>query len=286
MTKSLSITLWDVEHGLAVWIKTPSGHNHWIDAGHNVGQDFSPAEHVYTVYGERELDYLIISHPDADHIEDLPEVVQYLGRPRVLLRNQDVPEVDKYGSGDREYQRVFRDLDQTYTGSIDWSESPWNPLINGGVSITAKMLPYDIAGNLNNTSVVAFYSYKGWLVVFPGDIDPKGWEKLWNIHETELKPIVAEARGRILVAPHHGTTSGYSEHMMEAISPHLVLVSDDWGGVSTDQRFRTQPIGLPINGIVTRYLSTKNEGVNPSRIKVVINENGTYWIQQLGEDRK
>lgn len=29
---SMMFTLWDVGHGLCIWIKTPNGHNHMIDA--------------------------------------------------------------------------------------------------------------------------------------------------------------------------------------------------------------------------------------------------------------
>lgn len=285
MQDKMTFTLWDVEHGLAMWIKTPRGQNHWIDAGHNVGQDFSPVQHVYNVYNERELDYLIISHPDCDHIQDLPEVVRLLQNPRVLLRNKLVPESEKYGGGSLECQRVYRRLDQTYNSPVDWNVHPANPAYNGGISITSRMLSYEEAGNLNNTSVVVFYSYAEWLFVLPGDIDPSGWSRLWQKHAQELNPIVAASRGRILVAPHHGTASGYSTEMMNAINPHLVLVSDDWGGEPTDYRYRIQPIGLQIAGETRRYLTTKNEGANPSRIKVVIYEDGAYQIQQLGENQ-
>jgi len=43
-TSNFQFTLWDVGHGLAIWIKTPSGHNHWIDAGKE--GEFSPSAHA------------------------------------------------------------------------------------------------------------------------------------------------------------------------------------------------------------------------------------------------
>lgn len=70
--KVMMFTLWDVGHGLSIWIKTPNGHNHWIDAGWYPETDFCPAHHVRHHYGETKLDYLIISHPDADHRQNFP----------------------------------------------------------------------------------------------------------------------------------------------------------------------------------------------------------------------
>lgn len=282
----MSFTLWDVEHGLAMWIKTPNGQNHWIDAGQNTGTDFSPAQHISTVYHESELDYLIVSHPDSDHINDLPEVIEHLGRPRVLCRNKSLPDFEKYGNETRDYQRTFRELDVTYTQPIAWENSPENPSYNGGIRVTTKHLDWSECGNKkNNSSVVAFYEYADWLFLLPGDIDPDGWVKLSQKYSDEISQIVGRAKWRILVAPHHGTPSGYSASMMDLIDPHLVLVSDDWGGEETDGRYRVKPRGLQVNGQTTRYLTTKNDGANPSRIKVVIYEDGRYWIQQLGEDQ-
>jgi beta-lactamase superfamily II metal-dependent hydrolase len=62
------LTLWDVGHGLAVWIQTPSGHNHWVDTG--CLPKFSPDEHVYYNYGVSGIDYLTISHADKDHFDE------------------------------------------------------------------------------------------------------------------------------------------------------------------------------------------------------------------------
>lgn len=71
-------TLWDVEHGLSIWIQTPSGQNHCIDAGKNNDTDFSPYVHMRILHNVKMLDYLIISHPDKDHIEGLPDLVKNL----------------------------------------------------------------------------------------------------------------------------------------------------------------------------------------------------------------
>ena len=56
-------TLWDVEHGLSIWIQTPSGQNHCIDVGKNNDTDFSPYVHMRILHNVKMLDYLIRGCP-------------------------------------------------------------------------------------------------------------------------------------------------------------------------------------------------------------------------------
>jgi competence protein ComEC len=271
--KNFSFTLWDVGHGLAIWIKTPAGHNHWVDAGQNAETDFSPAERVANYWRESKLDYLIISHPDADHIGGLPDVIHYLGKPRVLSRNKSIPDDEKYGSEDREYQKVFAELDKTYNSPVMTEHSPTNPDYNGGINIKTGSLDYNEVTKINDTSIVALYLLDSWLFVCPGDIEPIGWEKLWEKKKQEFSELINDADVRILVAPHHGRASGYSQEMIDTIQPHLVLISDKYGQQPTDGRFRQKPLGLGIDGEETKFLSTKTSG----RIRFVY-ENGSWKI--------
>lgn len=274
----MMFTLWDVEHGLAIWINTPKGYNHWIDAGKNSGTDFSPAEHVYRL-GETDLDYLIISHPDADHINDLPDVIRHLKEPRVLCRNSTLPDFEKYGNCSLEYQQVFRDLDKRYTEPVLPENSPSNSTYNGGIKIETSMLTYSEANrNLNDTSVVAFYLYTNWLFVCPGDIEPTGWPSLWQKSRDKYAPLIQEATHRILIAPHHGRPSAYSQEMMDDIVPNLVLISDEYGQAETDSRYRSKPTGLDTGREMLKFLSTKTSG----RIQFNIWNDGPWSLDYYG----
>lgn len=252
-TMSFQFVLWDVGHGLAIWIKTPNGHNHWIDAGRE--GDFSPSWHVRHRYGETALDYLIISHPDDDHICDLADLTENLGRPRVLLRNTTLPDHEKFESGIRDYQQVFKALDSRYNSSISSEMSPQNSAFNGGVIVKTGMLTWSESGeNANNTSVVAFYHYEGWLFVMPGDIDESGWTKLWGKCGPEFQKLIDSSHTRILVAPHHGRDSGYSVSMFDSIKPHLTLISDKKAKAETCRSFRDRPFGTLWNQQTNSFL--------------------------------
>ena len=271
-------TLWDVEHGLAIWIQTPAGQYHWIDAGR--AGDFSPSKWVKEKYAVTKLDYLILSHPDADHLNDLTQLVESLGPPRVLLRNKSLPEEEKFKSTTLDYQKTFRNLDAIYTSPVADLENPTNSTYNGGIVVKTGYNNYSESCTGNNTSVVAFYLYAGWLFVCPGDIEDSGWQELWTAKKDVFEPLIKAAKWRILVAPHHGRESGYSQHMMDNLKPHLALISDVAGQSPTDKSFREKPLGLNIGDEVKKYLSTKQKG----RIRIKVVANGQYWINQYEGD--
>ena len=270
-------TVWDVGHGLSIWIKTPNGHNHWIDAGSNSDEDFSPAKHVHEHHGEKKLDYLIISHPDKDHIENLPDLLHYFGLPRTLERNRTLPTSIKYGDGSFEYQKAYKELDSKFINIVPFEMSPENPNYNGGIEVMNHCLDFQSGMAGNNTSVVTFYFYAGHLFICPGDIEPEGWIALWKLYSTDFQPLISKAKTRILIAPHHGRKSGYSEEMMEKVVPHLVVVCDKWGGGETDSRFRERPLGLNLNGSMEKYKSTKTTG----RLKFTVRLDGAMTFSEI-----
>lgn len=273
------LTLWGVQHGLAIWIKTPNGHNHLIDAG--TGGEFCPGEHISKFYHEDDLDYLVLSHPDQDHIQGLPGIVGNLGEPRVLTHNRSIPDSEKFGSCSHEYQRIYKDFDGRFRSPVADARNPCNPSYNGGVTAKYAFLKYEEGMAKNNCSVVVFYAYAGWLFVFPGDIEDAAWIKLWDQKASEFMPMVQNSKHRVLVAPHHGRDSGYSQSLVDAVKPSLVLISDKWGQQPTDRRFRDCATGLDFGGVNYTYFSTKNGG----RMQFIITSDGSCTFEQLTLDQ-
>ena len=276
--KSMYFTLWDVEHGVSIWIVTPNGQNHWLDLGKT--PDFSPTQYVAETHKVQDIDYLLISHPDRDHIEDLPNFVSSFGDPRTLHRNKSLPDSEFLGSGDTEYKKQIYDLHKRYTTPVSDNECPRNPNNNGGIEYRLHRLQY---GNFsdgsklegNNTSIVTFMLYQGVLFVYPGDIEPKGWNELWEKHYQDLSKFIDKAKVKFLVAPHHGRKSGYSEEMMDAIEPNVVFISDKWGDSETHPSYYSRPSGLTMpNDQFIQCLSTKTKG----RIFCEVNELGSIKI--------
>ncbi len=256
----MDIRIWEVGAGLSVRIRTPSGQNHIIDAGNS--DDFSPAEQIYKHHWREDdiLNFLVISHQDADHVRDLENIKNLLGEPKTYLRNKSIPEQEKYGLLQRIYQKILKAFDKKYTVPTPWETSPKNPEVNGGVRIENDCLDWSDAGNINDSSIVIAYEYQNVLVIFPGDIEDGGWQKLISKNPNLFGDLLAAANIVILVAPHHGRRSGYSQGMIDYFKPHLIVISDGYGAGETDPRFRTCAIGLEIGGETKKYVTTKTKG--------------------------
>ena len=277
--QKLMFTVWDVGHGVSIWIKTPNGSNHWIDLGRT--PEFSPSEHVGNAYRVSEIDYLVISHPDKDHLEDLPQFMATFGGPRVLRRNESLPAIDMFGQRTFQYQKDFSYLHSLYTSSVPLAQCPTNPKFNGGVRYAIHSLDHGTRVNGtsiegNNTSIVVMLLYEGVLFVCPGDIEPLGWQELWRRYESGFRALIEDAHGRFLIAPHHGRKSGYCKGMMDAIQPHATFISDVWGASETHPAFRSNPLGIRFSsGETVKYYTTKRGG----RVQVIVSSTG-FSIQQ------
>lgn len=72
---SLETKFWDVQHGCACYLKTPNNRHIVYDLGtgsYGAGlKEFSPLRHLKDKLGVGRLDYVVISHPNLDHIDDI-----------------------------------------------------------------------------------------------------------------------------------------------------------------------------------------------------------------------
>lgn len=282
----LVFTLWDVRHGISIWINTPNGCNHWIDLGST--PDFSPSLYVRHHCGIEEIDFLVISHPDRDHLEDLPQFREAFNAPKVLCRNKYLPDEDMFGQGTLEYQKIYAEMHLRFTYDIPPAESPTNPDRNGGVQYAIHFLDHGILADSpsllgrapikgNDTSLVVMLLYQGVLFVCPGDIGPPGWRELWRSGKKSFQTLIKAARIRLLVAPHHGRESGYCDDMMDAVQPDAIFISDAWGQSPTHRAFREKPYGIRSpSGEVVRYYTTKRGGA----IQAIVSSVGAVDVYQ------
>jgi len=192
----------------------------------------------------------------------------------VLIRNKTLPDDQKYGDGSRDYQRSFIELDKTYNNPVDFSICPTNQNNNGGIQIEYASVGWGDVFNKNDTSIVLVYRYRDIVFVFPGDIEEKGWNLLLSENRLKYSSIINNSRARILIAPHHGRGSGYTQSMFDFFQPSLTVISDQYGREPTDNRFRTNPTGLEYKGHLLKFVSTKTNG----RALFIVDDSGLSFI--------
>lgn len=274
----LEIRLWDVGHGLSIWIKTPNGQNHWIDTGKNNEPEFEPASYIKDRYGINIIHYLIISHPDRDHYNGIKEFFDAFG-VNVICRNAEYINNNKSTlfNDTNECDKKFLDMHSKYNQPVSPESDPVDSKINGGVIIKTLFAPYEDGMSVNNSSLVTFYKFSDCVFIAPGDIEEKGWTSLYSTHSKAIEEIIKGTKSRILVAPHHGRQNGYTQSMMDVLQPTLMLISDKRSHYATHPKFRTIASGESVDGECRKFASTVTSG----RIKIVINALGNVSVKTV-----
>ena len=265
------IVFWDVEHGHAAYLKTPNERHIVIDLGtgsYGSGDKFSPLVHLKEQYGINQLDYVIITHPHVDHIDDIFNFDRL--RPKVLRRPKHLdkePILEKSSDADKlklDTLKKYFEISERYNSPIPETSpnSPKNPSNWGEMKIKSFIPSRHAQSNLNNHSVVAVFSFEGIGVIVPGDNEPPSWNELKEMDDFEdcTKDV------DILLAPHHGRKSGFDNDTMKHFNPRLTIVSDGaYCDTSATSRYTNISRGLTVykNGIrKKRYcLSTRHDGV-------------------------
>ena len=259
--------IWKVKHGSAAFIRTPktitsSSRTIMLDAG--MSDDFSPANHLKSNWGlnnnDKRLSKIIISHPDRDHIQDLPHVYSLL-YPKILYRNKSIPESIVYPNGTFNLidpLKTYYNMSKKYIcelspGDKNLPISNWGGVLVETFHCKPEHAPYCPEDRVkNNLSLLTYVRYKDLEIVFPGDLEPMGWDSLLDY--TNIQNYVGKAEVRVLVASHHGRKSGirYPDESVYArflniMLPHIVIISDQWGNETTDpDAYRPHCLGYPV----------------------------------------
>jgi competence protein ComEC len=274
----LTVKFYNVEHGCCTHIITPNGMNLLVDIGTKCSK--SICKHIKDKHlGDNRLNYLIITHPHLDHIQDLPNLYTYNIKPHTLRRPPSAfPLVAgrDFTTAQRNIIAKANELNNEYTSGVGWDANPCNKDYNGGVEITAFSPDSADENNddLNTYSSVIIVKYGNFKIVLTGD-NPK------EILETMLGKndfMSAVKNSDILLAPHHGRDSDFCEKFVECVNPRLTVISDSHIKYSTQeyaaQKYRNKTRGVNWNNEKRYVLTTRSDGT----ITLEFHNNGTWSI--------
>jgi beta-lactamase superfamily II metal-dependent hydrolase len=273
MSKRCEIVFWDVQHGHMTYIKTPNNRHVVIDLGtgdYSKGKEaFSPLEHLKYKYGVNQLDYVVITHPHLDHIDDIlnfdmmsPKIFH---RPK-HLSNSEVMErvIERHRAKFEKYCEINDRYNSPIgTESVNNTRKPENW---GGLKIESFTPTLCNHNNFNNHSIVVILSYAGMKVVIPGDNEKASFEELLS----QEKFVEAIKNADILLAPHHGRESGYNEEFMKLVNPRLTIVSDGrFCDTSANARYSAKSRGWKVH---------KSDGTTRDRKCLTTNSDGEVVV--------
>ncbi len=262
----ITVVFWDVQHGQATYVKTPNQHL-VFDLGtgsYGSNQEFSPLLQLKYKWGVHRFDEVVITHPHRDHLDDIANFAAL--SPRILLRPKHLSEED-VRKGNRAADKSTIDkylaINARYNAPVSEGDDPFLAKNNGGVEIRAFTPTKCATSNLNNHSIVTVISHESSKMLIPGDNEPASWNELLEDNAF----VTAIAGTDVLLAPHHGRDSGFSDALFEHISPRLVVVSDGrFSDTSATDRYSKKASGWTCHkrggGTEERKcITTRNDGV-------------------------
>lgn len=227
----LQVFFLDVGQGDATYLEFPNDNNLLIDGGRIYPRDMG--ETVIAPFliarGIDEINLIVATHPDADHIGGLPYILEnfFVG---TLIENG--AEVDT---------RTFKLLQHTAKST----GTPRTVVKRGdeikGFSPAKIIVLHPEAENLND-SIVLRVVYNRIAIIFPGDVKAEGEQSM-----LEAGYILT---ADILKAGHHGSNTSTTAQFLDAVAPQVVIIScgknNSYGHPHTEVLERCRERGIKI----------------------------------------
>lgn len=206
----LTLTALDVGQGDAFFIRTPAGQQILVDAGPS--GEVVRALDRQTGYFTRRLDFVVLTHPDLDHVGGLPDVLARYRVGQVLL-NGTIHETAVY-------TEILRQLAARRV-PVAVAEAAQDYDFGAGVRLDVVSPLTNLAGSdpadSNAASIVARLSYGRTHALLTGDADFAA--------ELALLQTATNLKSQVLKLGHHGSRTSSSPDFLAAVQSQLALVS-------------------------------------------------------------
>lgn len=212
--RNLWVTFFDVGQGDSIFIEVPNGNQILIDGGPS---DIILAKLGRTMpFWDRTIDLLVLTHPDADHLNGLLEVLRRYHISMVLETG-----VEHSSPQYREWREILEKKD------IFLINAARGQRVSLGQNVYLYILaPFEnLAGRAvskaNNTSVVSRLTHGQNSMLLTGDIE-KPVENRLVFESLDSGPLTLASD--ILKVGHHGSKTSTSQQFLNAVSPSMAVI--------------------------------------------------------------
>jgi len=255
--EELLLSFLDVGYGDAILIREPGGTAALLDTGY-------PEENHKLIswlheHGIKQLDYLLLTHPHADHLGNAVEVLSTFQAKTV---GDNAEAINRFST------RLTQEMAETYESSIRNHPRYFKLLRGRNIDmgqVTLEVI-WPIEGEYlddwNTNSTVIMLKWKGFRALLAADLNHTGEEILLNM-KTDLD-------ADLLKVGHHGAADSSSGAFLEAVSPR-------WGVISVGPN----PWGTPDPDTLTRLDKSCDRLLQTPRdedITFRIFQDGRVWI--------
>ena len=206
--ENLAVHFIDVGQGDAILIQLPTQETMLIDAGPN-DSGLTVTKYLRNLEIEK-IDYLLGTHPHADHIGGLDYIINNFKIDKIYM-----PNVSHTTNTFRDVLLAVKNKNKKIKGSTAGLEIVSQPKLNLKVSLLSpEGKDYE---NLNNYSLVTKISFQDTSFLLTGDIEKKVEYDLINSNA----PLEAD----LLQIPHHGSDSSSSNLFLYKVKPKYGVIS-------------------------------------------------------------
>lgn len=220
---SFNFTMLDVGQGDGIYLHSPDGRDYFFDGGSSDIKQVGKyrIEPYLKCQGVGNLEYVFISHGDADHMNGIEEMLkrQELGVriKRVVIATERVQDDALLGL-----------VETARNNGVKVYVMGAKERMDGKVSITCIQPDEAYEGEIGNaSSMILSVSYKDLSILLTGDVEGTGMKELEErLGNSEYKKeLKLPDTYQILKVPHHGSRNGTTEKLLSQVQPVLSLIS-------------------------------------------------------------
>jgi competence protein ComEC len=213
-----------VGHGTCVLIETPAGEKYLYDAGHQ-GTPSSAVVSISAVLWHRgvwKLDGILLSHPDADHYNAVPQLLDRFRVTKILI----APGFMEGGGASLDALDTAIRNAKVPCATVAAEEGEAST-ITGGLRVLHPGR-HRTAGSDNSNSIVLAIVSGGRGLLLPGDLEPPGMERLISGPR-----VVCD----VAMAPHHGSQRSTPDAFTAWAGPRWIVISGgNWRDTSASEK--------------------------------------------------
>lgn len=204
--KTMTVSFLDVGQGDSIFIELPDGRTMLIDA--SISEASDTIEGYIKGRGHEKIDYLIATHPHADHIGGMRAIVNAFEIGEVWMPNAD--------STSATYEKLLTAIDEK---GLSIRTAKAGKVILEEENLKAVLLApcSDEYDNLNDFSAVIKLTYGDASFLFTGDAEV--------LSENEMLASSADLSADVLKFGHHGSSTSSSEAFLKAVAPTWGIIS-------------------------------------------------------------
>lgn len=238
----LSVVFLDVGQGDSILIHAPNGQVMLIDGGRSIDLANRVILPQIKDWGASQVDVLVVTHPDADHISGLVGVLEtFPVKLAALTGDQHATQI---------YERLLTNIRdknikalQVRTGTA----IPFDPAVK--LEVLGPDDEFVDRDNTNDGSIVIKLTYGQTSFLLTGDAESAGNQSILRRN--------ADVRSTVLKLGHHGSRSSTDENWLRAVQPQLGIIS---AGAGNSYGHPHPEVIAALNNLGIQYIRTDEHG--------------------------